>query len=119
MKLDSRRHDLADIGLFRLDANLAAGDRAQVQQIVDDIGERARVARDGVSAVARFRLPEAPGLEQARPSEDRGQRSAQLVSERVQKLVLEPARTLGLDARRTLVLEQCPQFVNGLIHGGA
>ncbi len=116
MKLDGCLDNLADVRLFRLDTDLSAGDRTEVEQIVHDVGQRARVARDRLPASAGFLWPQAAMLQQARPSEDRVQGGAQLVSERFQKFVLEPPGALGFEACRALVLESRPQFVRRWVH---
>src|SRR6185437_2532825 len=116
LKLDRGFDDLAQIGLFRLDAHLAAGDGAEVEQIVDDVSECACVAGDRVSAGTGLALTQMTVLEQPRPSQYCVQWGAQFMCQRLQEFILEPACALGFRARGTLVGEN---FIDVLVHASA
>ena len=86
--------DLAEIDGLDVEPHLA-GDRARhVEQIVDQLRLRLRVALDGLDRAALLILADLSGDEHARPAVDRGQRRAQLVRHGHEELVLHPVGEL-------------------------
>ena len=112
--LERRLHDLRQIGFFRIQAQPATQQAAHVDQIIDQLGEYAYVAIDGLAAALHVLGREAPGFKQARPAEHGMQRGAQLVSQRRQELILESADALRFRAQRPLVGETLAQVLGFL-----
>ncbi len=117
--IERRLDDFADVGLFGIDTDLAAGDGAQVEQVIHQMGEVSCIAGDGLPCGLGLGGIEPSELHQARPAQDRVERRPQLMTERLQEFVLQPARTLGLEACGALEFELGPQLIEGLIHGTA
>src|SRR5262249_44154084 len=105
-----------DIRFFGVDADFPGGHSAQVEEIVHDVSEQARIARYSLAARAGFLHSEPPQLHQARPAENRIQRRAQLVAQGLQKFIFQAAAALGFDACATLAVEQGSELLYRLIH---
>ena len=86
-------------------------DARDVEQVLDELRLRLRVALDGLEAARRACSASSPSRAQHRgPSEDRVERRAELVRERREELVLQPVGLLGLPARVLLGVERRLQF---------
>ena len=114
--VEHRFHDLADVRLFGIDTNLAARDRAEVEQVIHDMGQQPGVARNRLAPGLSLLRSQPPELHEARPAEDRIEGCPQLVAQGFQELILEPSVALSLDARSVLTLEHYAQLLRGLIH---
>src|SRR6185437_8638419 len=112
-------NNLTQIRFLGFDTDLAAGDRTKVQEVIDDVRQRSRVAGNRMSAAAGLGLCQVAVLEQPRPPENRIQRGAQLMRERFEEFILEPTRAFGFGASRSLALQRSAELVDGLVHGGA
>ena len=75
---------------------LAGHDAGDVEDVLDELGLRARVAVDGVDGAGAGGFLELVALEQLRPAHDRVEGRPQLVGQGGQELVLEPVRLPGL-----------------------
>src|SRR5262249_3588174 len=73
-------------------------------------------AGDGLARGLRLARIEASQLHQARPTENRVEWRPQLLTQRLQKFVLQSSGALGFDTRRALEFEQGPQLIEGLSH---
>src|SRR5579859_1257203 len=81
------------------------------------MGEVARIARNGLTACLSLGRIQPPELHQPRPAQNGIQRLAQLMTERLEELVLQSAVALCLDARGALAFEHGPQLIDRLFHG--
>ena len=104
----ARRLTGAELGRLALrDPDRVAGDDARdVQQVADELGLQPRVPLDALERAGAALFVEARPEEQPRPSEDRGERGAELVREHREELVLRAIGGLRLRARRALGLEE-------------
>ena len=89
---------------LHVEAHLAGGDAGHVEQVLDQLGLRARVALDHLHRPQQLLALHAAGGDDLRPAEDRAERRAQLVRQRGEELVLELAHALGLGARGALAV---------------
>ena len=89
----AERHEL------RRQLQRAAHDARHVEQVVDDLHLRRRVAVNRVERARNLSRLHVPVAQHRRPAENRVQRRSQLVRERRQELVLEPVGRLGVFAR--------------------
>ena len=104
--VDGRVDDRADVDEVDVQPQLTGDDPAHVQQIVDDLILRHGVAHDRVDSPGDFGRVQQAALQHARPSEDSGQRRAELMADRREKLVLEPGRLFRAVARDPQVFGQ-------------
>jgi hypothetical protein len=90
-----------------LDAQLAGDDARQVEDVLDQLGLRARVALDGLPAPSvPSRACSVREPQHVRPADHRVQRRAQLVRKRRQEFVLGAVGRLGRLARLALLHRQ-------------
>jgi hypothetical protein len=80
-------------------AQPAANHRGDVDEVLDEAGLRAGVARDDVHRPAALGVAELGALQDGRPPQDRVERGAQLVREDGEELVLARARHLDVPQR--------------------
>ena len=113
--LKGRFNDLAQVRFLGVEARLAAHHAAHVEDVVDDLRQRAHVAHDRLRAAVSFFRGEATELEQACPAKDRVEWIAQLVTECRQEFVLQMARALRCNARSAFVREQIIR-IDVLVH---
>ena len=110
--LDGRRHHRRRLDLARRDPQLAGDDARDVEQVLDALGERGRVALDRLQRPLAALLVEAAAAQPPDPAHERVQRCAQLVRERGQELVLGAPGRLRVGARGLLVAQEllaCPR----------
>ena len=103
-RVGRRRDHLVQIHLLQVQAQLARHDARHVEQVVDELGLRDRVALDGFYGAPLAIGVRPIGSQQARPAQDRRQRRAQLVRHGGQELVLRLVRGLGFAARAPLAI---------------
>ena len=115
--IQRRLHDLADVGFFRIDTDLAAGDGTQVEEVIHQMGEMACIAGNRLAGRLRLGGIETPELHQSRPAQNGVEGRSQLVPQRLNELILQPARALGLEARGALEFEQGLQLIERVFHG--
>ena len=108
---------MTDTGAGRLDveAHLAGGDAAHVEQVFDELRLHARVALDRLEPLLQIRSSLRAAPQDLRPAEDRVERRPQLVRQRGEELVLHLAHALGCGARGALALEQLLALLGGLL----
>ena len=103
-----RRRRRAQIG-FELEPQLAGDDARDVEDVLDELGLRPRVALDGLERPAeRRRLRPRRSRSMPRPAEDGVERRAQLVRDGGEELVLGAVGDLRLLARFLLAAQQQP-----------
>ena len=101
---------------LHVEPDLAGDDPVHVEQVLDQLRLRARVALDRLEARGAVSASSASRAQQdLGPAEDRVERRAQLVRERREELVLHQADALDLGARRALGLEQPRALVGGAL----
>ena len=95
--------DRGQVHRAHVEPQLAGDDARDVEDVLDELGLRARVALDGLDGARHGRRVElARSRSMWAQPDDRVERRAQLVGERGQELVLEPVRLLQpLVQRRT------------------
>ena len=94
---ERRPHQAGEVDALDVEPHLARDDARDVEHVLDDLGERHRVALDGCQ---RLRLPlqlDRALAQHAGVAEDRVQRRAQLVRQAGEELVLQPAGFLHRD----------------------
>ena len=102
--LDHLADDGVDGAKTELEEKLSRDNPRDVEQIADQGGLRLRVAFDDVDRLREAFALQDPRAHDLRPAEDGVQRSAQLVRDRRDELVLHPAGAFGLLARAELLL---------------
>ena len=110
--LDRRLHHRDRVHDPDFEAQLAADDPRDVEQVLDQLALSARVPLDGLERARGRRGVEARGTQGHRPAQHGVERRAQLVGERGEELVLHAVGRLGLLARPVLAGQQ-PHVANG------
>ena len=88
------------------DPQLAGDDARDVEQVLDELGERGRAALDRLQRPLLALLVEAPAAQPPDPAHERVERRAQLVREGGQELVLGASGRLGVGARGLLLAHE-------------
>ena len=94
--------DTAQVEALRVQRQPAGGDARGVQQVLDDVLQRARAAVHDLVRSGDLVRVGAPLAEQAQPEQHRSQGSPELVREQRQEVVLQVARLLRARAGRLL-----------------
>ena len=107
--LDRALDQMWQLDPLDVEPHLAGDDPRDVEHILDDLGQRRRVALDGVDRAYRPLGRDDARLHHPRVAEDRVQRRAQLVRQRRQELVLEAARFLDADVQLRVLKADRPR----------
>jgi len=111
--VDRGGDDGDEVDAFDVKTDLAGGDAAHVEEVLDELGLNAGVALDDREAVGEFAGGVGALLENLSPAEDGVERGAQLVGERGEEFVLEAAGALGLGAGGAFAFEEAFAFRGG------
>src|SRR5262249_44050838 len=93
--LDRRLDHRGEVDGADLEPELAGHDARDVEEIVDELRLRLRVALDRLERAPRLLLVESPATQHARPREDRRERGAELVRDHRDEGILGAVRLLG------------------------
>ena len=100
-RFDGGLHDLREIDLAHIEAELAGENTGHVEQVLDEANLDAGVAVDDLEAFGDIGGRGTGGTQDAGPSEDGVDRGAEFVGEGGDEIVLQARRILGIAARGT------------------
>src|SRR5690242_14108705 len=104
--VDRILHDRHNFQRVQIEIKISGDDTRHVENVVDDLRLRFGIAPDHFDSLLGYRIVERPTFEQSRPAEYRGERCAQLVRNRREKLVLQTVRLFRRLSRAAFQFEQ-------------
>lgn len=112
-RIDRGGDDHSEVDALDEKANLAGGDPAHVEQVLDELGLDAGVALDDFEAFGELGGRVGAFLQDLGPAEDRVEGSAELVGEGGEEIVLQAAGAFGLGAGGAFAFEEAFAFGGG------